>query len=139
MKKIIIITGLLMVLASLSGFEAAHAAEPNLADYTAYPVFMATTVEPNILIMLDNSGSMNEQAYTDEYGGSLESRSRFAREVIADIRDAVGDRADILFGTHGQMTTSSAIRLARRLEPYDPLWVEEPVPPGNAGGMVAKI
>ena len=28
---------------------------------------------------------------TDEYGGSLENRSRFANEVIADIRDAVGD------------------------------------------------
>ncbi|MEM6565489.1 MAG: FAD-dependent oxidoreductase [Pseudomonadota bacterium] len=28
---------------------------------------------------------------TDEYGGSLENRSRFAREVISDIRDAVGD------------------------------------------------
>ena len=28
---------------------------------------------------------------TDEYGGSLENRSRFAREVVADIREAVGD------------------------------------------------
>lgn len=28
---------------------------------------------------------------TDEYGGSLENRARFAREVVADIRDAVGD------------------------------------------------
>ncbi|MFC3180597.1 oxidoreductase [Cypionkella sinensis] len=28
---------------------------------------------------------------SDEYGGSLENRSRFAREVIADMRDAVGD------------------------------------------------
>ncbi len=28
---------------------------------------------------------------TDEYGGSLENRSRFSQEVIADIRDAVGD------------------------------------------------
>ncbi|WP_227268375.1 oxidoreductase [Roseobacter weihaiensis] len=27
----------------------------------------------------------------DEYGGSLENRSRFAQEVVADIRDAVGD------------------------------------------------
>jgi dimethylamine/trimethylamine dehydrogenase len=27
---------------------------------------------------------------TDEYGGSLENRSRFAREVVADMRDAVG-------------------------------------------------
>ncbi|MCB2116293.1 MAG: FAD-dependent oxidoreductase [Rhodobacteraceae bacterium] len=28
---------------------------------------------------------------SDEYGGSLENRSRFAREVVADLRDAVGD------------------------------------------------
>ena len=27
----------------------------------------------------------------DEYGGCLENRSRFANEVIGDIRDAVGD------------------------------------------------
>ena len=32
---------------------------------------------------------------TDEYGGSLENRSRFAREVIADMRDAVGDTMGI--------------------------------------------
>jgi galactonate dehydratase len=32
-------------------------------------------------------------------------------------------------GTHGQFTTAGAIRLARQLEPYDPLWFEEPVPP----------
>ena len=29
----------------------------------------------------------------------------------------------------------SAIRLAQRLEPYDPLWFEEPVPPGQAEAM----
>ncbi len=32
---------------------------------------------------------------TDEYGGSLENRSRFAREVVADIREAVGDTTAI--------------------------------------------
>lgn len=47
------------------------------------------------------------------------------------IRAAVGPRADLLFGTHGQFTTSGAIRLARRIEAYDPLWFEEPVPPDN--------
>ena len=54
------------------------------------------------------------------------SRSEYC---VKRIREAVGDRADILFGTHGQMTTSSAIRLAKRLEPYDPLWYEETCPP----------
>ena len=32
---------------------------------------------------------------SDEYGGSLENRSRFAREVIGDMRDAVGDTMGI--------------------------------------------
>ncbi len=58
---------------------------------------------------------------------------------VRAIREAVGNRADILFGTHGQMTTSSARRLAKRLEPYDPLWFEEPCPPDQmeALGRVA--
>lgn len=47
------------------------------------------------------------------------------------IREAVGDRADLLFGTHGQFTTAGAIRLGQAIEPYLPLWFEEPVPPDN--------
>ncbi|MCP4492801.1 MAG: hypothetical protein GY820_36665 [Gammaproteobacteria bacterium] len=54
---------------------------------------------------------------------------------IKRIREAVGNQADILFGTHGQMTTSSAIRLAKRLEPYDPLWFEEPCPPDQMAAI----
>jgi len=54
---------------------------------------------------------------------------------VRAVREAVGDRADILFGTHGQFTTSGAIRLARRLEAYDPLWFEEPVPPDHPEEM----
>lgn len=54
------------------------------------------------------------------------------------IREAVGNRADLLFGTHGQFTAAGAIRLARRLQPYDPLWFEEPVPPENPAEM-AKV
>ena len=64
-------------------------------------------------------------------GGRELSLHELARSEYSTrrIREAVGDRADILIGTHGQMTTSSAIRLARRIEPYDPLWFEEPCPP----------
>ena len=63
------------------------------------------------------------------------SRSEYS---VKRIREAVGDRADILFGTHGQMTTSSAIRLAKRIEPYDPLWFEEPCPPDQMDA-IAKV
>ena len=65
---------------------------------------------------------------------SLDLCERFARTL----RTAVGDRADLLFGTHGQMTAAGAIRLARRLEPFDPLWFEEPVPP-DAPDEMARV
>ena len=54
------------------------------------------------------------------------------------IREAVGSKADLLFGTHGQFTPTGAIRLARRLEAYDPLWFEEPIPPERPEEM-AKV
>ena len=49
--------------------------------------------------------------------------------LVRLVREAVGHQADLLLGTHGQFTTSGAIRLAKQVEPYDPLWFEEPVPP----------
>ena len=58
-----------------------------------------------------------------------------SEHFVKTIREAVGGTCDLLFGTHGQMTTSGAIRLARRLEPFDPLWFEEQVPPENVDEM----
>jgi len=52
-----------------------------------------------------------------------------SEKFVRLLRQAVGTKADLLFGTHGQFTASGAIRLAKRLEPYDPLWLEEPTPP----------
>lgn len=65
---------------------------------------------------------------------ALELSERFCKTL----REAVGSKADLLFGTHGQMTAAGAIRLARRLEPYDPLWLEEPVPP-DAPEEMARV
>jgi galactonate dehydratase len=61
-----------------------------------------------------------------------------AEEIVGAIREAVGARCDLLVGTHGQMTAAGALRLAKRLEKYDPLWFEEPVPPEMPDEM-AKV
>lgn len=65
------------------------------------------------------------------YDGHQPRMEDLERSVLfcKQIRQAVGTRADLLFGTHGQFTVSGAKRMARRLEAYDPLWFEEPVPP----------
>ncbi len=57
------------------------------------------------------------------------STLKAASDYVASIREAVGTSVDLLVGTHGQMTPSSAIRFARTIEQYDPLWLEEPTPP----------
>ena len=64
-------------------------------------------------------------------GGHMPAQSDIAQSVAfcRAIRDAVGERADLLFGTHGQFTPAGAIRLGQALEPYQPLWFEEPTPP----------
>lgn len=67
----------------------------------------------------------------------LDELSR-AAAVVHSVREAVGDRCEILVGTHGQFSTSSAIRFARKIEDADPLWFEEPVPPENRAEM-AKV
>ena len=66
-------------------------------------------------------------------GGHMPAMSDITRSVrfCKAIREAVGDRADLLFGTHGQFSTPGAIRLGQALEPYSPLWYEEPIPPDN--------
>ena len=53
--------------------------------------------------------------------------------VVRNVREA--PRCDLLIGTHGQMSAAAAIRLAKRLEQFDPLWFEEPVPPENRAEM----
>lgn len=70
-------------------------------------------------------------------GGHQPAMTDITRSVAfcKAIRDAVGDRADLLFGSHGQFTTDGAIRMAQALEPYQPLWFEEPVPPDSVGAM----
>lgn len=50
-------------------------------------------------------------------------------EFCQTIRNAVGNRADLLFGTHGQFSTAGAIRMGQAIAPSLPLWYEEPTPP----------
>jgi galactonate dehydratase len=60
---------------------------------------------------------------------------RRAEAIVAGVRDAVGPDVQILVEMHGRFTPSTAARVAATLEPYDPEWIEEPVPPENASAL----
>jgi galactonate dehydratase len=110
----------------------AHADHPVYSDPDAAAAKAVEEMERGFTaVKLDPTGGYG---VFDPRQPSLEALDRSERMVRA-IREAVGTRVDILFGTHGQFTTSGAIRLARRLEKYEPLWFEEPNPPENADEM----
>ncbi len=58
-----------------------------------------------------------------------------AAKIFESIRNSVGNAMEVGIGTHGQLTTYSAIRVADMLEQYHPFWFEEPVPPENVEEM----
>jgi len=56
----------LILILSITLLPSIASAESN-ADYTHTPLFMSNTVAPNVMILLDNSGSMNDMAYKTAY------------------------------------------------------------------------
>lgn len=59
-------------------------------------------------------------------------------ELVAAVRDAVGPEVELLVEMHGRFTPAESVRIARELAPFDPSWIEEPVPPENAEAL-AKV
>ncbi|MBI2219082.1 MAG: mandelate racemase/muconate lactonizing enzyme family protein [Candidatus Rokubacteria bacterium] len=57
-------------------------------------------------------------------------------ESVAVVREAVGDRVDVMLDTNCPWTVEQAIRIGRELERYDLRWLEEPVwPPEDYAGL----
>ena len=72
------------------------------------------------------SRSLNDR--TDEYGGSLENRSRLFRELLEETKDAVGDRCAVVtrFGANGHgeehLSSDEARDVLGMLGPLPDLW-----------------
>jgi len=57
-------------------------------------------------------------------------------ERFAAVRERVGPDVDVAIDFHGRVSPAMSIRLLQALEPYYPLFVEEPVLPENVDEMV---
>jgi galactonate dehydratase len=65
--------------------------------------------------------------------------TRAAVERVAAVREAVGPDVDIGVDVHAKFfEVSRALRVARAIEPYHPMWLEEPIRPENVEAM-AKL
>ncbi len=61
---------------------------------------------------------------------------RRADEVFAAVREAVGDGVDLMVDLHGRTTPEGGVLFGKVLEPYRPLFLEEPCPPDNVEGLL---
>jgi galactonate dehydratase len=63
-----------------------------------------------------------------------------AIDAVRQFREAVGDDVDLCIEIHRRLTPAEAIVLARGIEPYHPLFYEDPILPDNfdAMGLVAE-
>lgn len=55
--------------------------------------------------------------------------------LVATLRKALGKGVDLAIDCHWNYGVNDAIKLARACEPYDLLWLEDPVPPENTDAM----
>jgi galactonate dehydratase len=55
--------------------------------------------------------------------------------TIQEIRKAVGDRIDIAIEGHSRWNLNCALKIARALEPYDVIWMEDIIQPDSAGDL----
>jgi len=74
-------------------------------------------------LKLDPFGAAHAELPTEEWNR--------VEAIMAAVRDAVGADVQIFVEMHGRFTSAAAVRVAAMLEPYDPEWIEEPVPPDN--------
>lgn len=52
-----------------------------------------------------------------------------AEQIVAAVRETVGDSIELMIEVHGRLSVECAITMGRRLIPYRPAWYEEPVTP----------
>ncbi|MBQ8804029.1 MAG: galactonate dehydratase [Tyzzerella sp.] len=56
---------------------------------------------------------------------------------VAAVREAVGDKVDLLIEGHGRFNIPTGIKIAKELEQFKPMFFEEPVPPDNLDALKA--
>jgi galactonate dehydratase len=63
------------------------------------------------------------------------AKIREAADNVRQLREAVGDSVDLCIEIHRRLTPPDAIALGRAIEPFHPMFFEDPIPPNGADAM----
>ena len=59
-----------------------------------------------------------------------------AIECVGAVREAVGNDVDLLIEAHGRFNIPTAVNIAKEMEQFKPMFLEEPVPPDNLDALL---
>jgi len=72
----------------------------------------------------------------DEANGAVSNRElELMVELVRAVRNSIGTDVDVAVDCHWRYATADAIRIARALESFGLLWLEDPVAPDNREGL----
>ena len=82
-----------------------------------------------------------DEPRTEPYSDGNAAMLYKAQRRIARIREAVGEEVDLCLELHRRLEPGLAVQLSARLEPYNPMFLEDPIRPDNfdAMGQVAGL
>lgn len=73
---------------------------------------------------------------SDSNGRPVNYVTRMAGQRVRAVRQAVGPDVDIGVDIHAKFfEINRALRMAKEIEPYNPMWLEEPIRPENVAAM----
>ena len=62
---------------------------------------------------------------------------KYVNHLMSSLRDKVGDEIEIMVDFHGRCGSGqSAIQYVKELEPYNPMFIEEPIQPGDTSTLL---
>jgi galactonate dehydratase len=81
-------------------------------------------------------GAMKFDPFGSGMGVLTPREEALSVEIVAAVREAVGPDVDLAIECHSRFSLATAVRIGRKIEPYQPAWFEEPVPHGNIPAII---
>ena len=115
-------------------FGESHEAPSSPEDYRKQALAMRSKGYTALKFDLDVPGALGLDTYNRCLtNGAIDGMV----ELIGAAREAIGTDIDLAVDCHWRYNVNDVLKVARELEPFRLLWLEDPVPPGNTEALRA--
>ena len=89
-----------------------------------------------VKVIVDYSIYRDKGVKQDDYNPTVSNKEiDLIISIVSAVREAIGPDMGLMVELHTRYDVPTSIRLVSRLEPFNPTWIEEPVPPENMDAL----